>query len=101
MFNIVCQIYNIISYLLNINLEAPITSFFQKTAFESGLLFLKDIAFFFEIVICHCFRPKPHTRMCVLTIGSFSQFGKIMKNQGKTLVESWFFLFSLIWDFSV
>ena len=39
--------------------------------------------------------------MCVSTIGSFSLFGKQMKNHGKLQVGSWFFGFSLIFDFSV
>ena len=36
-----------------------------------------------------------------MTIGSFSLFRKQMKTHCKTLVESWFFRFSLILDFSV
>ena len=30
--------------------------------------------------IFHCFQQKPYTKMCLLTIGEFSHFGKILKN---------------------
>ena len=37
---------NPISYLLNVNLETPDFDFFLKSAFESGLRFLRDAANF-------------------------------------------------------
>ena len=45
--------------------------FSEKTAFESGLLFLRDTSLFSKLVIFPSFRRKPYTRMCVSTVGSF------------------------------
>ena len=39
--------------------------------------------------------------MCVLTIGSFHLFGNKIEKQHNTLLETWFFGISLIWDLSV
>ena len=39
--------------------------------------------------------------MCVLTVGYFLLVRKQVNNHGETQVGSWFFWFSLIWDFSV
>ena len=72
------------SYLLNIKLRIPNTNFSEKSAFGSGLLFLRDISLFSNL---SCLRPNPYTRMCVSTIGPFSLVDKIMKNHGKTQVE--------------
>ena len=91
---------NIISYLLNINLQIPNSDFLEKSAFESGHLFLKDIRLFWACVFL-CFLPSPHTRMCVFTIGSFSLFGNIVKVQGETLFDSCFVWVSLSLDFFV
>ena len=59
-------------YLLNINLQIPNENFSEKSAFEPGLLFLSERGLFFELDFFLQFRPNPYTRMCVLTIGSFS-----------------------------
>ena len=72
-----------------------------KTAFSSEVLFLQNRGLFFELVIFPYFSPNPYTRICVLTIESLSLLGKIVKHHGKLLVRSWFFGFSLIFDFSV
>ena len=39
--------------------------------------------------------------MCLLTKGSLSLFGTLVKNHCKTLVEAWFFRFSVFFDFSI
>ena len=67
------------SYLLNINLQIPNTNFSEKSAFEPGLLFLREKGISFKFDSFPYFLPNPYTRMCVLTIGSFSLFGKKVK----------------------
>ena len=47
-----------------------------KSAFKSGLSFLRSTALFSNLSFFLVFRPNPYPRMCVLTIGSFSLFGK-------------------------
>ena len=67
---------NIICYALNINLQIPNESFAEKSAFESGLLFLVERALFLNLSFVNCFRPNPYTRMWVSTTGSFLLFRK-------------------------
>ena len=43
--------YNIMSYLLNITAYIPNDDFSEKSAFESGLLFSRERALCFELVI--------------------------------------------------
>ena len=54
---------------LNSNFKVPNTKVLRyKTAFESGLLFLRV----FELALCPFVdRLNPYTRMCVSTVGSF------------------------------
>ncbi len=73
----------------------------KKSGFSSKLLFFQNRGLFFKLVIFHCFSPNPYTRRCVSTIESLSLFREIVKNHGKLPVRSWFFGFSLIFDFSV
>ena len=89
--NIIYWIYQCICHALNINLQIPNICSSEKSAFEPGVLFLRERGLFFELVIFLRFRPSPYTRMCESTIGSFSLFGKIFKNPGKTQIRSWFF----------
>ena len=91
--------FNIVSiqyYSLNIKYKL-----FRKISLRTWAAIFKRYNPFFEIVMFPCFRPTPYTSMCVLTIGSFSLFRKIVKTHGKAPVESWFFGISLIFDFSV
>ena len=74
------------------------STYFEKSAFTSGLLFLRDRALFSILSAFLFFRPNPYTRMCVSTIGSFSRFGQLVNTYGQTLVESCFLLVSLILD---
>ena len=90
--------------LLNTLYKCQIRRFFDplvKTTFPSELLFFQNRGLFFGPVIFHCFPPNPYTRRCVSTIESLSLFREILKNHGKLPVRSWFFGFSLIFDFSV
>ena len=73
----------------------------KKSAFEPGLLSLQDRGLFPNSSFFVRFLPNPYTRMCVLTIGSFSLLGNKMKNHCKLQIRSWFFGFPLIFDFSV
>ena len=77
------------SYLLNINLQMPNGDFSGKTAFESALLFVRDIVFS-ELVIFPCFRPNPYTRMGVLSVRSFNLFCGNVGNHCKTQFDFWF-----------
>ena len=48
-----------LSYLLNINLQIPNFNFSEKTAFESGLLFLREKMFFFRTCHFSLFSAEP------------------------------------------
>ena len=99
-FNIISYLTNTISYLLNINLQTPNMNFVQKYAFESGLLFSRDIAFFHNLPF-FLFSAEPLYQNVRIDHRIIYFFGKKVTNHGKILVESWFlFLFALIWDYS-
>ena len=61
--NIICSIWHIISYLLNINLQTPSFDFFENSAFGSVLLFSEKHDAFLEL----CVQPRkwrnPITKM--------------------------------------
>ena len=57
------------------NLQTPNFEFFEKSAFEPGLLSFEKHNPFYELVVFPCFLPNPCTRMCVSTMGFF--FGDI------------------------
>ena len=86
---------NAMSYLLNTNLQTQSFDFFQNRLRVWAAIFVRDSPFF-ELVIFPCFLPNPCTRMCVSTVRSSYAFGKQIKDYGKTLVESWFGLFLII-----
>ena len=74
------------------NLQIPNFHFSEKSAFESGLLFLIDISLFSNRTFS-LFSAEPLSRMCVSTIGSFTLSGEQLTNH-ITLVESFFLVFS-------
>ena len=72
--------YIVSTQYYSLNTKYTKSFFFEKSAFEPGLLFLRERGLFFELVIFPQFLPNPYTRMCVSTIGSFSLFRKKNEN---------------------
>ena len=62
MFDVIAQICNIICYTLNINLKIPNENISEKSAFESGLLFLTETLLFsnssFFLNLCQTLIPE-------------------------------------------
>ena len=82
-----CQIHRFVDPLVKNN-------FLIRTTFFS------EQRHFFRTRHFSLFLPNPYTRMCISTIESLSLFREIVKNHGELLVRSWFWGFSLIFDFS-
>ena len=93
-------LYRIYSILTS---KYQIKTFPKNQPSNLGCYFYKKEAFL-ELVIFHCSSsPNPYTstRMCVSTTGSLSLSHKKVNTHCKSQVRSWFFGFSLIFDFSV
>ena len=73
-----CQI---ISYLLNINLRIPSSDFSEKSAFESGLLFYRDIAFLSNLSFSLVFRRTLFPECAYRPWDHFIFGNKMQKNQ--------------------
>ena len=86
-------------------MHSILTSKYQIKTFLENNFFIQTIFFgieaFFQTRHFSLFSPNPYTRMCVSTIESLSLFREIVKNHCNLPVKSWFFGFSLIFDFSV
>ena len=81
-----------ISTQLKDNLQIPNLNFSEKSAFESGLLILRESVFFSNLSFSLVW-PNPYTRMCVSTMGTFELFRKRMNMYGKHLSNLSFFSF--------
>ena len=90
----------IFDFSVYFNYSSRIT-FWGKSAFKSGLLFLRKKVFFWRLI---CFLVFCRTLIPECVHWSLDHFHFVVnnwKNHGKTLVESWFFGTSLIFDLSV
>ena len=61
---------NMVSYLLNINLQA-LNIISPQISLRVWAAIFESCSLFLELVLFPCFRPNPDTRMCVSTLGSF------------------------------
>ena len=75
---LVIELYSLTSYLLIVLLNILCLSnmlglclIFRGFALSVGAAIFIDITLLSELVICHCFRPNPYTKMCVSTVESF------------------------------
>ena len=71
---------------------------FPKNSLRIWAAMFERYSPFLELDFLGCFPSNLYTRMCVLTIGSFSLFGKIMETHGKHTSRILFFcVFSDFW----
>ena len=80
MFKIIPYLTNTNSHLLNISFQTPNFDFFQKSASESGLLFLQDIVRFFRTCQLSLFWAEPLYQNVHMETGIISIFNENEKS---------------------